>query len=89
MWLGADDAPIEMVDTNWPKPWMFFRLLMALVIAALTLYSVWYFTGQDESNCCRLSCSFSVRDAAGCAGFHVRDEHAAHVSVIQLGKLFL
>ncbi|MGD0741305.1 MAG: hypothetical protein ABR957_17070, partial [Terracidiphilus sp.] len=42
--------PIEMVDTNWPKPWMFFRMLMALVIAAAVLYSVWYFTGQDESN---------------------------------------
>ena len=40
--------PIEMVDTNWPKPWMFFRLLMALAIAAVVLYGVLYFTGKTK-----------------------------------------
>ena len=37
--------PLELVDTNWPKPWMFFRVLAALAIAygayyALFLYSL-------------------------------------------------
>jgi protease PrsW len=38
--------PIELVDTNWPKPWMFFRLLAAFAITAIVLYLVWFFTGQ-------------------------------------------
>ena len=26
--------PLEMVETGWPKPWLFFRVLAALVMAA-------------------------------------------------------
>jgi RsiW-degrading membrane proteinase PrsW (M82 family) len=82
--------PSEMVDTNWPKPWMFFRLLMALVIAALTLYSVWYFTGQDESNllpALMFISAFAMPLAVLVFMFEMNTPR--NVSVIQLGKLFL
>ena len=82
--------PIEMVDTNWPKPWMFFRLLMALAIAALTLYSVLYFTGQDESNllpALMFMGAFAMPLAVLVFMFEMNTPR--NVSVIQLGKLFL
>ena len=31
--------PLEMVDTNWPKPWMFFRVLAGLVVAYAAIYA--------------------------------------------------
>jgi RsiW-degrading membrane proteinase PrsW (M82 family) len=82
--------PIEMVDTNWPKPWMFFRMLMALVIAAAVLYSVWYFTGQDESNLLPafiFISAFAMPLAVLVFMFEMNTPR--NVSVIQLGKLFL
>jgi RsiW-degrading membrane proteinase PrsW (M82 family) len=82
--------PIEMVDTNWPKPWMFFRLLMALVIAAVVLYSVFYFTGQDEMNllpALMFISAFAVPLAVLVFIFEMNTPR--NVSVIQLGKLFL
>jgi RsiW-degrading membrane proteinase PrsW (M82 family) len=41
--------PLEMVETGWPKPWLFFRVLAALVIAyvALTLIYEW----TNNTNC--------------------------------------
>jgi RsiW-degrading membrane proteinase PrsW (M82 family) len=82
--------PIEMVDTNWPKPWMFFRLLMALVIAAVVLYGVFYFTGQDEMNllpALMFISAFAVPLAVLVFIFEMNTPR--NVSVIQLGKLFL
>jgi RsiW-degrading membrane proteinase PrsW (M82 family) len=82
--------PIEMVDTNWPKPWMFFRMLMALVIAAVVLYSVWYFTGQDESNLLPaliFISAFAVPLSVLVFMFEMNTPR--NVSVVQLGKLFL
>jgi len=82
--------PIEMVDTNWPKPWMFFRLLMALVVAALVLYGVFYFTGQDEMNllpALMFISAFAVPLAVLVFIFEMNTPR--NVSVIQLGKLFL
>ena len=38
--------PLELVETGWPKPWMFFRLLTLFVIATAVLYGVWKFTGN-------------------------------------------
>ena len=32
--------PLEMVDTNWPKPWMFFRVLAGLVLAYAAIYAL-------------------------------------------------
>ena len=82
--------PIEMVDTNWPKPWMFFRMLMSLVIAAVVLYSVFYFTGQDEMNllpALMFISAFAVPLAVLVFIFEMNTPR--NVSVIQLGKLFL
>ena len=82
--------PIEMVDTNWPKPWMFFRLLMALAIAAVVLYGVFYFTGQDEMNllpALMFISAFAVPLAVLVFIFEMNTPR--NVSVIQLGKLFL
>ncbi len=33
--------PLELVDTNWPKPWMFFRVLAGLVVAYAAYYALW------------------------------------------------
>jgi len=82
--------PIEMVDTNWPKPWMFFRLLMALAIAAVVLYGVFYFTGQDEMNllpALMFISAFAMPLAVLVFIFEMNTPR--NVSVIQLGKLFL
>ena len=38
--------PLELVETGWPKPWMFFRLLALFVVATAALYGVWEFTGN-------------------------------------------
>jgi protease PrsW len=82
--------PIEMVDTNWPKPWMFFRMLMALVIAAVVLYGVFYFTGQDEMNllpALMFMGAFAMPLAVLVFMFEMNTPR--NVSVIQLGKLFV
>jgi RsiW-degrading membrane proteinase PrsW (M82 family) len=82
--------PIEMVDTNWPKPWMFFRMLMALAIAAAVLYGVFYFTGQDEMNLLPALVfmgAFAMPLAVLVFIFEMNTPR--NVSVIQLGKLFL
>jgi protease PrsW len=82
--------PIEMVDTNWPKPWMFFRTLMALAIAAVVLYGVFYFTGQDEMNLLPALVfmgAFAMPVAALVFIFEMNTPR--NVSIVQLGKLFL
>ena len=82
--------PIEMVDTNWPKPWMFFRMLMALVIAAVVLYGVWYFTGQDELNLLPALVfmgAFAMPLATLVFIFEMNTPR--NVSIVQIGKLFL
>ncbi|MFZ0338832.1 MAG: PrsW family intramembrane metalloprotease [Terracidiphilus sp.] len=82
--------PIEMVDTNWPKPWMFFRLLMSLVIAAVVIYGVFYFTGQDEMNLLPALIfmgAFAMPLAVLVFMFEMNTPR--NVSVVQLGKLFV
>jgi protease PrsW len=41
--------PIELVETGWPKPWLFFRVLAALVIAYLGL--TFMFSATGNTNC--------------------------------------
>jgi protease PrsW len=41
--------PIELVETGWPKPWLFFRVLAALVIAYVGLTFMFKLTGN--TNC--------------------------------------
>lgn len=40
--------PLEMVDTNWPKPWMFFRVLAGLAIAYAAIYALYVYTGNEK-----------------------------------------
>jgi RsiW-degrading membrane proteinase PrsW (M82 family) len=37
---------IETVETGWPKPWMFFRLLVLFAVACVVLYIIWILTSQ-------------------------------------------
>ena len=36
--------PLELVDTNWPKPWMFFRVVAGLAIAYGVFYAEFIYT---------------------------------------------
>jgi RsiW-degrading membrane proteinase PrsW (M82 family) len=40
--------PLEMVDTNWPKPWMFFRVLAGLLIAYAAIYALFLYTLNEK-----------------------------------------
>jgi RsiW-degrading membrane proteinase PrsW (M82 family) len=40
--------PLEMVDTNWPKPWMFFRVLAGLVVAYAVIYALFLYTLNEK-----------------------------------------
>ncbi len=40
--------PLELVNTNWPKPWMFFRVLAALIIAYAATYAVFMYTLNEK-----------------------------------------
>jgi RsiW-degrading membrane proteinase PrsW (M82 family) len=41
--------PIELVETGWPKPWLFFRILAALVVAYFALTFI--YLGTNNTNC--------------------------------------
>ncbi len=36
--------PLELVDTNWPKPWMFFRILAILAVAYAAFYGLFLYS---------------------------------------------
>jgi RsiW-degrading membrane proteinase PrsW (M82 family) len=40
--------PLEMVDTNWPKPWMFFRVLAGLVVAYAVIYALFLYSLNEK-----------------------------------------
>ena len=40
--------PLEMVDTNWPKPWMFFRVLAGLLVAYAAIYALFLYTLNEK-----------------------------------------
>jgi RsiW-degrading membrane proteinase PrsW (M82 family) len=40
--------PLELVDTNWPKPWMFFRVLAGLAIAYAVVYALFLYTLNEK-----------------------------------------
>jgi RsiW-degrading membrane proteinase PrsW (M82 family) len=41
--------PIELIETGWPKPWLFFRLLALMVVAYVVLTFMFMQTGN--ANC--------------------------------------
>jgi RsiW-degrading membrane proteinase PrsW (M82 family) len=46
--MAKTTPSIEMVETGWPKPWLFFRLLAALVIAYFALTFLFMQTGNTN-----------------------------------------
>lgn len=40
--------PLETVDTNWPKPWMFFRVLAGLAVAYAVYYALYLYSTNEK-----------------------------------------
>jgi RsiW-degrading membrane proteinase PrsW (M82 family) len=79
---------IELVETGWPKPWLFFRLLLALVIAYVALTFLFMRTGN--TNCIpgmMFLGSFAVPLATLVLFFELNTPR--NVSLHVIGKLFL
>ena len=80
--------PIELVETGWPKPWLFFRLLVALVIAYVALTILYLRTGN--TNCVpgmMFLGAFAVPLATLVLFFELNTPR--NVSLHSVGKLFL
>jgi RsiW-degrading membrane proteinase PrsW (M82 family) len=80
--------PIDVVETGWPKPWLFFRLLAALVIAYTALTIICTETGN--SNCIpgiMFLGAFAVPLATLMLFFELNSPR--NVSLHMVGKLFL
>jgi RsiW-degrading membrane proteinase PrsW (M82 family) len=98
---GADDVeqymmvgsalttpPIELVETGWPKPWMFFRLLTLFVVATAALYGVWKFTGNTPMiPALLITGAFAVPLSTLVLIFEMNTPR--NVSVVLVGKLFV
>jgi len=41
--------PLELVDTNWPRPWMFFRVLALLAVAYAAFYGLFIYSQNPLS----------------------------------------
>jgi RsiW-degrading membrane proteinase PrsW (M82 family) len=80
--------PIELVETGWPKPWMFFRLLILFVVATAALYGVWEFTGNTPMIPALLIMgAFAVPLSTLVLIFEMNTPR--NVSVVLVGKLFV
>jgi RsiW-degrading membrane proteinase PrsW (M82 family) len=80
--------PIDTVETGWPKPWLFFRLLIALVVAYVGLTRLFMWTGN--TNCIpgmMFIGSFAIPLATLCLLFEMNTPR--NVSLHTIGKLFL
>ena len=80
--------PIELVETGWPKPWLFFRLLVALVVAYVALTFLYMRTGN--TNCVpgmMFLGAFAVPLATLVLFFELNTPR--NVSLHMVGKLFL
>lgn len=80
--------PIDLVETGWPKPWLFFRLLVALVIAYVALTVLYMRTGN--TNCIpgmMFLGAFAVPLATLVLFFELNTPR--NVSLHSVGKLFL
>jgi RsiW-degrading membrane proteinase PrsW (M82 family) len=80
--------PLDLVETGWPKPWLFFRVLAALVIAYVALALL--FMGTGNTNCIpgmMFLGAFAVPVATLVLFFELNTPH--NVSLHIVGKLFL
>jgi RsiW-degrading membrane proteinase PrsW (M82 family) len=79
---------IDLVETGWPKPWLFFRLLAALVVAYVAL--VFIYMETDNTNCVpgiMFLGAFAVPLATLTLFFELNSPR--NVSIHVVGKLFL
>jgi protease PrsW len=79
---------IELVETGWPKPWLFFRLLATLVVAYFALTFLFMRTGN--TNCIpgmMFLGSFAVPSATLILFYELNTPR--NVSLLTVGKLFL
>jgi RsiW-degrading membrane proteinase PrsW (M82 family) len=80
--------PIELVETGWPKPWMFFRLLAFFVVAFVVLDIVWNYTGNTPMvPAIMIMGAFAVPLATLVLIFEMNTPR--NVSLVLVGKLFL
>ncbi len=80
--------PIDLVETGWPKPWLFFRLLVALVVAYVALILIYLKTGNTNLVPGMMFLgSFSVPLATLVLFFELNTPR--NVSLHMVGKLFL
>jgi RsiW-degrading membrane proteinase PrsW (M82 family) len=80
--------PIETVETGWPKPWLFFRVLAALIVAYVALTLIYLET--NNTNCVpgiMMLGSFAVPLATLTLFFELNTPR--NVSIHVLIKLFL
>ena len=80
--------PIDLVETGWPKPWLFFRLLAALIVAYVALTFLFMRTGN--TNCLpgmMLLGAFAVPLATLVLFFELNTPR--NVSLHVVGRLFL
>lgn len=79
---------IDVVETGWPRPWMFFRLLMLFVIAFVVLYVVWKFTANTPLvPAIMIMGAFAVPLATLVLLFEMNTPR--NVSLLLVGKLFV
>lgn len=80
--------PIDLVETGWPKPWLFFRLLVALVVAYVALILIYTKTGNTNLVPGMMFLgAFSVPLATLVLFFELNTPR--NVSLHMVGKLFL
>ncbi len=80
--------PLEMVDTNWPKPWMFFRVLAGLAAAYAAIYALYIYTGNEKPMIAiMVLATFAVPMAT--LTFLWEMNTPRNVSVIEIIKLFV
>ena len=80
--------PLDQVETGWPKPWMFFRLLGILVGAFVVLAVLFHFTMNEKTVPAILFLgAFAVPLATLVLIFEMNTPR--NVSLVMVGKLFV
>ncbi len=80
--------PIELAETGWPKPWMFFRLLALFAIAFAVLCAFWSFTENVPLiSAIMIMGAFGVPLATLLLIFEMNTPR--NVSLVVVGKLFV
>jgi protease PrsW len=90
MMVGASRTTpaIDTVETGWPKPWMFFRLLAFFLISFVVLDIVWNYTGNTPMvPAIMIMGAFAVPLATLVLLFEMNTPR--NVSLVLVGKLFL